>query len=106
MDFILISYLASLYNNIGVSYAHNATVTNTIKNEQEAFKYFVLASEYFDQVRTSNIDLERMEKRTIMVDNQNVGAASYNIMAVQGNRNLKNATIIDDYIPKDMYYLR
>ena len=105
-DFILISYLASLYNNIGVSYAHNATVTNTIKNEQEAFKYFVLASEYFDQVRTSNIDLERMEKRTIMVDNQNVGAASYNIMAVQGNRNLKNATIIDDYIPKDMYYLR
>ena len=105
-DFILISYLASLYNNIGVSYAHNATVTNTIKNEQEAFKYFVLASEYFDQVRTSNIDLERMEKRTIMVDNQNVGAASYNIMAVQGNRNLKNVTIIDDYIPKDMYYLR
>uniref|UniRef100_UPI00263043CB periplasmic flagellar collar protein FlcA n=1 Tax=uncultured Brachyspira sp. TaxID=221953 RepID=UPI00263043CB len=105
-DFILISYLASLYNNIGVSYAYNSTVTNTIQNEQEAFKHFVLASEYFDQVRTSNIDLERMEKRTVMVDNQNVGAAAYNIMAVQGKRNLKAATIIDDYIPKDMYYLR
>ena len=70
-DFILVSYLASLYNNIGVSYAYNSTITNTIVNEQQAFKYFVLASEYFDQIRTANIDLERMEKRTILVDNQN-----------------------------------
>ncbi|WP_416515137.1 periplasmic flagellar collar protein FlcA [Brachyspira hyodysenteriae] len=105
-DFILLSYLASLYNNIGVSYAYNSTVTNTIVNEQEAFKYFVLASEYFDQIRTSNIDLERIEKRTILVDNQNIGAATYNIMSVQGKRNLKQATVIDDYIPKDMYYVR
>ncbi|WP_300369765.1 tetratricopeptide repeat protein [Brachyspira sp.] len=105
-DFILVSYLASLYNNIGVAYAHNSTVTNNIINEQEAFKHFVLASEYFDQVRTSNIDLERMEKRTILIDNQNVGAASYNIMSMQGRRNLKQATVIDDYIPKDMNYLK
>ena len=105
-DFILVSYLASLYNNIGVSYAYNSTITNTIVNEQEAFKYFVLASEYFDQIRTANIDLERMEKRTILVDNQNIGAATYNIMSVQGKRNLKQATVIDDYIPKDMYYVR
>ncbi|MEI0496328.1 tetratricopeptide repeat protein, partial [Brachyspira intermedia] len=105
-DFILVSYLASLYNNIGVSYAYNSTITNTIVNEQQAFKYFVLASEYFDQIRTSNIDLERMEKRTILVDNQNIGAATYNIMSVQGKRNLKQATVIDDYIPKDMYYVR
>ncbi|MBW5379825.1 periplasmic flagellar collar protein FlcA, partial [Brachyspira hampsonii] len=105
-DFILVSYLASLYNNIGVSYAYNANITNTIVNEQEAFKYFVLASEYFDQIRTSNIDLERIEKRTILVDNQNIGAAAYNIMAVQGKRNLKQTAVIDDYIPKDMYYVR
>ena len=105
-DFILVSYLASLYNNIGVSYAYNSTITNTVVNEQQAFKYFVLASEYFDQIRTANIDLERMEKRTILVDNQNIGAATYNIMSVQGKRNLKQATVIDDYIPKDMYYVR
>ncbi|MBW5390593.1 periplasmic flagellar collar protein FlcA, partial [Brachyspira hampsonii] len=105
-DFILVSYLASLYNNIGVSYAYNASITNTIVNEQEAFKYFVLASEYFDQIRTSNIDLERIEKRTILVDNKNIGAAAYNIMAVQGKRNLKQTAVIDDYIPKDMYYVR
>ena len=105
-DFILISYLASLYNNIGVSYAYNAAVTNTVVNEQEAFKHFVLASEYFDQIRTSNIDLERMEKRTVLVDNQNIGAATYNIMSMQARRNLKETTVIDDYIPKDMYYIR
>ena len=105
-DFILVSYLASLYNNIGVAYAYNSTVTNTIVNEQEAFKHFVLASEYFDQVRTSNIDLERMEKRTVLVDNQNVGTATYNIMSMQGRRNLKQSTVIDDYIPKDMHYLK
>ncbi len=105
-DFILVSYLASLYNNIGVSYAYNSKDANTVINEQEAFKYFVLASEYFDQIRTSNIDLERMEKRTVMVDNQNVGAATYNIMAMQGRRDLKQSVIIDDYIPKDMYYVR
>ena len=105
-DFILVSYLASLYNNIGVAYAYTSTVTNTIANEQEAFKHFVLASEYFDQVRTSNIDLERAEKRTILIDDQNIGAATYNIMSMQAKRNLKEATVIDNYIPKDMYYLR
>ncbi|WP_143277892.1 tetratricopeptide repeat protein, partial [Brachyspira sp. G79] len=105
-DFILISYLASLYNNIGVSYAYNAAVTNTVLNEQEAFKHFVLASEYFDQIRTSNIDLERAEKRTVLVDDQNIGAATYNIMSMQARRNLKETTVIDDYIPKDMYYIR
>ncbi|WP_300759377.1 tetratricopeptide repeat protein [uncultured Brachyspira sp.] len=105
-DFILISYLASLYNNIGVSYAYNAAVTNTVLNEQEAFKHFVLASEYFDQIRTSNIDLERAEKRTVLVDDQNIGAATYNIMSMQSKRNLKETTVIDDYIPKDMYYIR
>ncbi len=105
-DFILLSYLASLYNNIGVAYAYNSAVTNTIINEQEAFKHFVLASEYFDQIRTSNIDLERIEKRTILLDNQNVGAGAYNIMSMQGRRDLKQSTIIDDYIPKDMNYLK
>ena len=105
-DFILISYLASLYNNIGVSYAYNAAVTNTVVNEQQAFKHFVLASEYFDQIRTSNIDLERAEKRTVLVDDQNIGAATYNIMSMQAKRNLKETTVIDDYIPKDMYYIR
>ncbi|MEI0516370.1 periplasmic flagellar collar protein FlcA [Brachyspira murdochii] len=105
-DFILISYLASLYNNIGVSYAYNAAAANTVVNEQEAFKHFVLASEYFDQIRTSNIDLERAEKRTILVDDQNIGAATYNIMSMQARRNLKESVIIDDYIPKDMYYIK
>ena len=105
-DFILISYLASLYNNIGVSYAYNSTVTNTIVNEQQAFKHFVLASEYFDQIRTSNVDLEKAEKRTVLVEDQNIGAATYNIMSMQAKRNLKEATVIDDYIPKDMYYVR
>ena len=105
-DFILISYLASLYNNIGVSYAYNSTVTNTVVNEQQAFKHFVLASEYFDQVRTSNVDLEKAEKRTVLVEDQNIGAATYNIMSMQAKRNLKEATVIDDYIPKDMYYVR
>ena len=105
-DFILISYLASLYNNIGVSYAYNSTITNTIVNEQQAFKHFVLASEYFDQIRTSNVDLEKAEKRTVLVEDQNIGAATYNIMSMQAKRNLKEATVIDDYIPKDMYYVR
>lgn len=105
-DFFLLSYLASLYNNIGVSYAYNSTVGNNIQNEQEAFRNFVLASEYFDQVRTSNIDLERMEKRTIMLENNNIGVATYNVMAMQGRRNLKETVMIDDYIPKDMYYAR
>ena len=105
-DFFLLSYLASLYNNIGVSYAYNSTVGNNIQNEQEAFRNFVLASEYFDQVRTSNIDLERMEKRTIMLENNNIGVATYNVMSMQGRRNLKETVMIDDYIPKDMYYVR
>ena len=105
-DFFLLSYLASLYNNIGVSYAYNSVVGNNIQNEQEAFRNFVLASEYFDQVRTSNIDLERMEKRTIMLENNNIGVATYNVMAMQGRRNLKETVMIDDYIPKDMFYVR
>ena len=105
-DFFLLSYLASLYNNIGVSYAYNSAVGNNIQNEQEAFRNFVLASEYFDQVRTSNIDLERMEKRTIMLENNNIGVATYNVMSMQGRRNLKETVMIDDYIPKDMYYVR
>ena len=66
----------------------------------------LLLAEIINEIRTSNIDLERMEKRTILVDNQNIGAATYNIMSVQGKRNLKQATVIDDYIPKDMYYVR
>ncbi len=105
-DFFLLSYLASLYNNIGVSYAYNSIIGNTIQNEQEAFRNFVLASEYFDQIRTSNIDLERMEKRTILVENNNVGVATYNVMAMQSKRALKDSVMIDDYIPKDMYYVR
>lgn len=105
-DFYLISYLAGLYNNIGVAYAYNSATEDTIVNEQEAFKNFVLAGEYFDQVRTSNIALQMREKRTVMLDNQNVGVASYNLMAMQTRRNLKNTVIIDDYIPKDMYYVR
>ena len=105
-DFFLLSYLASLYNNIGVSYAYNSVVGNNIQNEQEAFRNFVLASEYFDQVRTSNIDLERMEKRTVMLENNNIGVATYNVMAMQGRRNLKETVMIDDYIPKDMFYVR
>lgn len=105
-DFFLLSYLASLYNNIGVSYAYNSLIGNTVQNEQEAFRNFVLASEYFDQVRTSNIDLERMERRTILVENNNIGVATYNVMAVQGRRNLKESVMIDDYMPKNMYYVR
>lgn len=105
-DFYLISYLAGLYNNIGVSYAYNYTDNKNIVNEQEAFANFVLAAEYFDQVRTSNIDLQMRDKRTVMLDNQNVGVASYNLMAMQTRRNLKDTVIIDNYIPKDMYYVR
>ena len=105
-DFFLLSYLASLYNNIGVSYAYNSTIENNAQNEREAFKNFVLASEYFDQIRTSNIDLERMEKRTIILENNNIGVATYNVMAIQSKRNLKDAVMIDDYIPKDIYYVR
>ena len=105
-DFFLVSYLASLYNNIGVSYAYNSVEANTVENEKEAFKYFVLASEYFDQLRTSNIDLELSEKRTVVIENQNVGIGSYNVMSVQSRRNLKNAVIIDDYIPTDMFYVK
>ena len=105
-DFLLLSYLASLYNNIGVSYAYNSTIENNAQNEREAFKNFVLASEYFDQIRTSNIDLERMEKRTIILENNNIGVATYNVMAIQSKRNLKDAVMIDDYIPKDIYYVR
>ena len=105
-DFFLLSYLASLYNNIGVSYAYNSTIENNAQNEREAFKNFVLASEYFDQIRTSNIDLERMEKRTIILENNNIGVATYNVMAIQSKRNLKETVMIDDYIPKDIYYVR
>ena len=105
-DFFLLSYLASLYNNMGVSYAYNSTIENNTQNEREAFKNFVLASEYFDQIRTSNIDLERMEKRTIILENNNIGVATYNVMAIQSKRNLKDAVMIDDYIPKDIYYVR
>ena len=105
-DFFLLSYLASLYNNIGVSYAYNSAIGNTIQNEQEAFRNFVLASEYFDQIRTSNIDLERMEKRTVLVENNNVGVSAYNVMVMQSKRALKDSVMIDDYIPKDMYYVR
>ena len=105
-DFFLLSYLASLYNNMGVSYAYNSTIENNAQNEREAFKNFVLASEYFDQIRTSNIDLERMEKRTIILENNNIGVATYNVMAIQSKRNLKEAVMIDDYIPKDIYYVR
>ena len=65
-----------------------------------------MASEYFDQIRTSNIDLERMEKRTIILENNNIGVATYNVMAIQSKRNLKDAVMIDDYIPKDIYYVR
>ncbi|WP_346680288.1 tetratricopeptide repeat protein, partial [uncultured Brachyspira sp.] len=104
-DFFLLSYLASLYNNMGVSYAYNSTIENNAQNEREAFKNFVLASEYFDQIRTSNIDLERMEKRTIILENNNIGVATYNVMAIQSKRNLKDAVMIDDYIPKDIYYV-
>ena len=105
-DFFLLSYLASLYNNMGVSYAYNSTIENNAQNEREAFKNFVLASEYFDQIRTSNIDLERMEKRTIILENNNIGVATYNVMAIQSKRNLKDVVMIDDYIPKDIYYVR
>ena len=105
-DFFLLSYLASLYNNMGVSYAYNSTIENNAQNEREAFKNFVLASEYFDQIRTSNIDLERMEKRTIILENNNIGVATYNVMAIQSKRNIKDAVMIDDYIPKDIYYVR
>ena len=105
-DFMFISYLASLHNNIGVSYAYNSVVSNQIENEQMAFKNFVVASEYFDQLRTSNIDLDMTEKRTITIDNQNIGASKYNMMAIQSKRNLKNNVIIDDYIPKNMYNLK
>ncbi|TXJ36237.1 periplasmic flagellar collar protein FlcA [Brachyspira aalborgi] len=105
-DFFLLSYLASLYNNMGVSYAYNSTIENNAQNEREAFKNFVLASEYFDQIRTSNIDLERMEKRTIILENNNIGVATYNVMAIQSKRNLKETVMIDDYIPKDMFYVR
>ena len=105
-DFFLLSYLASLYNNMGVSYAYNSTIENNAQNEREAFKNFVLASEYFDQIRTSNIDLERMEKRTIILENNNIGIATYNVMAIQSKRNLKETVMIDDYIPKDIYYVR
>ena len=105
-DFFLLSYLASLYNNMGVSYAYNSTIENNAQNEREAFKNFVLASEYFDQIRTSNIDLERMEKRTIILENNNIGVATYNVMAIQSKRNLKDSVMIDDYIPKDIYYVR
>ena len=105
-DFFLLSYLASLYNNMGVSYAYNSTIENNAQNEREAFKNFVLASEYFDQIRTSNIDLERMEKRTIILENNNIGVATYNVMAIQSKRNLKDAVMTDDYIPKDIYYVR
>ena len=105
-DFFLLSYLASLYNNMGVSYAYNSTIENNAQNEREAFKNFVLASEYFDQIRTSNIDLERMEKRTIILENNNIGVATYNVIAIQSKRNLKDAVMIDDYIPKDIYYVR
>ena len=104
-DFMFISYLASLHNNIGVSYAYNSVVSNQIENEQMAFKNFVIASEYFDQLRTSNIDLDMAEKRTVTIDNQNIGASKYNMMAIQSKRNLKNNVIIDDYIPKTMFNL-
>ena len=99
-DFFLLSYLASLYNNMGVSYAYNSTIENNAQNEREAFKNFVLASEYFDQIRTSNIDLERMEKRTIILENNNIGVATYNFMAIQIKINLKDGVMIEDYIPK------
>ena len=105
-DFMFISYLASLHNNIGVSYAYNSVVSNQIENEQMAFKNFVVASEYFDQLRTSNIDLDMAEKRTVNIDNQNIGASKYNMMAIQSKRNLKNSVIIDDYIPKTMFNLK
>ena len=105
-DFMFISYLASLHNNIGVSYAYNSVVSNQIENEQMAFKNFVVASEYFDQLRTSNIDLDMTEKRTVNIDNQNIGASKYNMMAIQSKRNLKNSVIIDDYIPKTMFNLK
>ena len=105
-DFMFISYLASLHNNIGVSYAYNSVVSNKIENEQMAFKNFVVASEYFDQLRTSNIDLDMAEKRTVNIDNQNIGASKYNMMAIQSKRNLKNSVIIDDYIPKTMFNLK
>ncbi|MEI0531844.1 hypothetical protein R4I97_09810 [Brachyspira pilosicoli] len=104
-DFMFISYLASLHNNIGVSYAYNSVVSNQIENEQMAFKNFVIASEYFDQLRTSNIDLDMNEKRTVTIDNQNIGASKYNMMAIQSKRNLKDNVIIDDYIPKTMFNL-
>ena len=104
-EFILVSYLASLYNNIGVSYAYKYAQSNNVEDQQAAFNSFVIASEYFDQLRTSQLNIQAYQNKTIMLDNQNVGIAKYNLMAIQTGRNLKEVSAIDNFIPKDMYQI-
>lgn len=105
-EFALVNYMASLYNNLGVSYAYTYTRERKVLDEQESFKNFVLASQYFDQIRTSNIDLQKMEKRTITLGSQNIAIPTYNVMTMQTRRNLKDNLAIDDYIPKLMNSLK
>ncbi len=104
-EFETLNYLASLYNNIGVVNVHKYVETSEFKYDRGAFQNFVRASELFDQVRTARGDLIRESNRTISLDNQSTGIATYNLLILQSGNPIYDRVALDNYIPKDLYYV-
>ncbi len=104
-EFETLNYLASLYNNLGVVNVHRYMTTEDFKYDRGAFQNFVRASELFDQVRTARGDLIREFSRTINLDNQSTGIATYNLLVLQSGVPDYEKIAVDNYIPKDLYYV-
>ncbi len=104
-EFETLNYLASLYNNLGVVNVHRYVETEDFKYDRASFQNFVRASELFDQVRTARGDLIREANRTISLDNQSTGIATYNLLILQSGTPTYERVALDNYIPKDLYYI-
>lgn len=108
IEFHIVNFLASLNNNMGVIHYRRAQKgIYPEENSDKAFRAFVQSAQYFDLVKTSR--KEMMEERVVILGKLpegDVGIPKLNIMRLTdiGKRKRRDA-IIDDYIPKDLYYL-
>ncbi len=104
-EFETLNYLASLYNNIGVANAKMYAATRSSKYDRDAFQNFVRASELLNQVKAARGDLTREAGRIVNVDSQSTAIATYNLLVLQSGTPSYNRILLDNYIPKDLYYI-
>ncbi|MEK6794448.1 MAG: tetratricopeptide repeat protein [Spirochaetota bacterium] len=109
IEFHIVNFLASLHNNMGVVHYRRAVRgIDTDDNMDKAFRAFVQSAQYFDLVKSSR--REMMEERVVVLGKLpegDVGIPKLNIMRLTDvtKRGRKRDVIIDDYIPKELYYL-